>query len=129
MVSRSHARRLLSPRVKRSIEGWRALATPLELIRRRRRGHLQDQKIHRHGTIRRDHLCLLRPPAAYAFDPASARGIVSDGGGAHGVDASIAADKAPYCLGRRRDAAGGNGEVGGTAPERHLSATLFHRRG
>jgi hypothetical protein len=38
------------------------------------------------------------PPAGYAFDPASARGIVSDGRGTHGVDASITDDKRLYCL-------------------------------
>jgi hypothetical protein len=38
------------------------------------------------------------PPAGYAFDPASARGVVSDGRGTHGVDASITADKKLYCL-------------------------------
>jgi hypothetical protein len=38
------------------------------------------------------------PPAGYAFDPASAQGIVSDGHGTHGVDASITADKKLYCL-------------------------------
>ncbi len=45
------------------------------------------------------------PPAGYAFDPASARGVVSDGRGTHGVDASIAADKTLCCLW----AAAGNG--------------------
>jgi hypothetical protein len=38
------------------------------------------------------------PPAGYAFDESSARGIVSDGRGTHGVDASIAPDRRLYCL-------------------------------
>ena len=37
-------------------------------------------------------------PDGYAFDPASARGVVSEGRGTHGVDASITADKKLYCL-------------------------------
>ena len=45
------------------------------------------------------------PPAGYAFNASSVRGIVSDGRGTHGVDASIAPDQRLYCLW----AAAGNG--------------------
>ena len=38
------------------------------------------------------------PPAGYIFDPATARGIVSDGHGLHGVDASVTAERKLYCL-------------------------------
>jgi hypothetical protein len=38
------------------------------------------------------------PPAGYVFDPATVRGVVSEGHGLHGVDASLAADRRLYCL-------------------------------
>jgi hypothetical protein len=38
------------------------------------------------------------PPAGYIFDPGTVRGVVSDGHGLHGVDASLTADRRLYCL-------------------------------
>jgi hypothetical protein len=38
------------------------------------------------------------PPAGYLFDPATVRGVVSEGRGLHGVDASVSADRRLYCL-------------------------------
>jgi hypothetical protein len=38
------------------------------------------------------------PPTGYVFDPATVRGVVSEGHGLHGVDASLAADRRLYCL-------------------------------
>jgi hypothetical protein len=38
------------------------------------------------------------PPAGYVFDPGTVRGVVSDGHGLHGVDASLTSDRRLYCL-------------------------------
>ncbi|HLW93417.1 MAG TPA: hypothetical protein VKS78_19215 [Roseiarcus sp.] len=37
-------------------------------------------------------------PAGYAFEPDTARGVISDGRGTHGVDGSITSDQKLYCL-------------------------------
>ena len=37
-------------------------------------------------------------PSGYVFEPETARGVVSEGRGTHGVDGSITADKKLYCL-------------------------------
>jgi hypothetical protein len=39
-----------------------------------------------------------QPPAGYVFDPANLRGVVSEGRGLHGVDASLTRDNRLYCL-------------------------------
>jgi hypothetical protein len=56
------------------------------------------KRIVNNGRPSKTTFAFYEPPAGYAFDATTARGVVSDGRGLHGVDASLAPDKRLYCL-------------------------------